>query len=172
MKKIFIAILIILIGFVGYIYYNTNIRAKAQSKKPVHVYFVKNINSKHSKIVPVNRFPQKGENRLNVAVDELLKGPTKAEKRKGISTEIPETTKLIDIVEAHNKTIINLSADFESGGGSQTMDARVIQLTNTVIDATKGKPVYLKLDGKPVDFVGGEGVEIPKKFSEYEYDNK
>ena len=45
------------------------------------------------------------------------------------------------------------------------MSKRLEQLIYTALDAADNKPVYLELDGKRVEFIGGEGVEVPQPFT-------
>ena len=45
------------------------------------------------------------------------------------------------------------------------MSMRLKQLVNTALDAAKNKPVYLELNNKKVDFIGGEGVIVSQPLS-------
>ena len=96
---------------------------------------------------------------LEYAVRELIKGPSKYEQTHGIYSEIPPTTKIISVKEYPNKFNINLSSDFEFGGGGESLYKRVYQLIKTVNHNTR-KPVYLYIDGKKVTVLGGEGLMI------------
>lgn len=129
--------------------------------KKIPVYFVKTLN-KDSKLVPVQRSVIKTEKLVvNIALKELLDGPNAQEKAKGYLTEIPEGTKLLGIQDGKDGVIINLSRDFESGGGSESMVLRLKQLIYTATENTD-KPVYLELNGNRVKYIGGEGVEVPQ----------
>jgi len=127
----------------------------------VAIYFVESYDNEFS-LTPVKRKIHKGEDRLKIALNELLKGPDKNEKNLGYFTEIPEETKIIEIKEAPERVIINLSQEFEQGGGSASMTLRLKQLVNTVLDSVEEKPVYLELNGKQVKHIGGEGVMVPQ----------
>lgn len=130
--------------------------------KKIPVYFVKTVNNKDSELVSVQRGVIKAEKLvINVALKELLDGPNGQEKAKGYLTEIPKETKLLGIQNGKEGIIINLSRDFESGGGSESMVARLKQLIYTATENTD-KPVYLELNGSRVKYIGGEGVEVPQ----------
>jgi spore germination protein GerM len=131
----------------------------------VPVYLVRNVSAGKSQIIQVRRPLHSGESQIASAIAELLKGPTRMEIRKGYYSEIPETTTILEIEETQDNVTINLSKDFESGGGSASMETRLQQLANTSLDTVKDKPVYLELDGIKVDYVGGEGVEVPQPLS-------
>ncbi|MDD3150495.1 MAG: GerMN domain-containing protein [Candidatus Gastranaerophilales bacterium] len=171
MKKTVIFILVFLIALVIGAYLQNKISTKKVEMNNLNIYFVKTIEENHTKIIPVKRAVSGQTNLIKTAIAELLKGPNEEEKKQGFHTEIPENTKLINIVEGPNKVIINLSEEFEQGGGSKSMAARVVQLTNTVSYASGEKPVYLELNGKAVEYIGGEGVEVPKNHTEYNYDD-
>jgi len=138
---------------------------KLTEKNSVPVYFVKSFSKQDFRLTPVRRKISPDNSRILNAVTELLKGPSAAEKKAGFYTEIPLTTKLIEIKENPESFIINVSKDFESGGGSTSMSMRLKQLVNTALDSAKNKPVYLELNGKKVDFIGGEGVIVSQPLS-------
>jgi len=130
-------------------------------KNSVPVYFVRTFDNEF-KLMPVRRKIYEEEDKLKVALGELLRGPDKNEKERGYNTEIPKNTELIELKETPERITINLTRNFETGGGSASMTLRVEQLTNTVLDTVENKPVYLELDGERVKHVGGEGVIIPQ----------
>lgn len=123
----------------------------------VNIYFVK-INDDGSKYIAVSRPVAKDQIAFDVAVKELLKGPNETEKKNGIYSEIPTDTKLIEIKNKGKKLIINLSREFEFGGGADSMKRRVNQLIKTTTEAAKNKKVYLELEGEEADVIGGEGI--------------
>ncbi len=96
------------------------------------------------------------------ALGLLLKGPTEEEKAHGIFTEIPADTRLISVKkdEADNSIIINLTQEFGEGGGTQSIQARLDQIVRTVNANAGHIPVYLYLDGKKAQYLGGEGIYI------------
>lgn len=125
----------------------------------VSVYFVKVASVSKNEVMPVKRSVK--TNKMAQAISELLAGPSIEEKSKGLFTEIPEGTKVISIKEFPDKYEINLSSEFSSGGGSESMKLRLEQFSSTAVDAAGKKPVYLKIKGKEAKFIGGEGLEIP-----------
>lgn len=96
---------------------------------------------------------------VEFAIKMLLNGPTKAEKAQGAYTEIPSGTKLLWYKETPSKVIINLSDDFEFGGGGDSIYKRMYQLIKTANHNTR-KPVYLYIKGKQANMIGGEGLML------------
>jgi spore germination protein GerM len=158
--SLFVVIIILITTF-----FLLNKAEKLTDKNSVSVYFVKSIHVTDFRLTPVRRKISPDKSRISAAIIELLKGPSKKEKKAGFYTEIPVTTKLIEIQESPKDIIINLSKDFEYGGGSTSMSMRLKQFVNTALDSAKDKPVYLELNGKKVDFIGGEGVIVSQPLS-------
>jgi len=134
-------------------------------KNSVPVYFVKSFGENDHKILYIRRKIYKGEDHLKIALSELLRGPDENEKTLGYYTEIPEKTSLIDIQETPERITVNLSQEFDTGGGSDSMQLRLRQLIHTALDSAKEKPVYLQIDSQQVKFIGGEGVIVPQPLS-------
>lgn len=130
-------------------------------KSYVNVYFIgQNANKEEVyKVVKREYDSTKGETKLKYSIENLLKGPSIAEQKKGIYSEIPQGTRLLSIEETPNKIVMNLSGDFEQGGGTDGLYKRLYQLIktankNTVLD------VYLNINGKQADVIGGEGIML------------
>ena len=104
------------------------------------------------------------------AIKELIIGPTKWEKSKGLSSEVPSSTKILSIRESANNILVDLSGNFESGGGAESLYIRIHQLIKTVQANTK-LPVYLYLNGKQADVIGGEGIMIKQPLTEKSLDD-
>lgn len=117
-------------------------------------------------LIPVVRPVAEGRTMYETAVRELFLGPTIEEQEKlDLWTEIPEGCRLIDVEENDKSVRINISSQFMSGGGSESMQVRFRQLRETSLNLAKGRPVYLYMDGKKAKTIGGEGLEIPQPFN-------
>jgi germination protein M len=94
------------------------------------------------------------------AVRELLAGPTAEETEFGLITSVPKGTKLNGVSISGNTATVDLSRDFESGGGSLSMQLRAAQVVYTLTQFEGVDRVQVKLDGTAVDYIGGEGVPV------------
>lgn len=133
---------------------------KEEEVLPINIFFIAT-NEKGEEVyraVKRNYNSSDGE-LINFAVQQLLLGPTNYEKSKGIYSEIPQNTFLIGIEEFSDRYVINLSKDFETGGGSDSLYKRLYQLIKTV-NKNSDLPVYLNINGKQVNVIGGEGLSI------------
>ena len=111
------------------------------------------------KLIPITR-EVKGSNAVDSAILLLLKGPLISESQKGIYSEIPSNVDLINTTIDDKKVIVNLTTNFGNGGGFDSIEHRIKQLSSTVKTAAPNKAVYLYIDGKEVEYLGGDGVYI------------
>ena len=126
----------------------------------VNVFFTKTTSGKDVYVAVSRKKPQNyAGSDVEYAIKNLLKGPTKYEKEKGVYSEIPNTTKLLWYKETPSKVIVNLSDDFGFGGGGDSLYKRTYQLIKTANHNTR-KPVYLYLNGRQADIIGGEGLML------------
>ncbi len=140
----------------------TNI-IKKEKDDVVNLYFT---NEKTAELTKVSKKIVGTNNELKFALTSLLKGPDDELKKNGISSEIPSDTKLLRIKEGSEKIIIDLSSNFQTGGGTESQYVRLNQLIKTVLDLNLSKPVYLYLDGVKAEVIGGEGIIINQPLSE------
>jgi germination protein M len=92
----------------------------------------------------------------------LVDGPSAADEARidGISTAVPASTLVLDVAIDDGLATVNLSREFESGGGSLSMFGRLAQVVYTVTQFPTVDEVQLELDGRPVTVFSGEGIEI------------
>ncbi len=97
------------------------------------------------------------------AVKALLAGPTAAESRNGFDTAVPRETRFRDLViDATGIAKIDLSRDFESGGGSLGLTLRLAQVTCTVTQFSSVRGVRFALGGELVSVFSGNGIVLDK----------
>ena len=94
------------------------------------------------------------------AVEALLAGPEGIEVEMGMTTEIPEGTELLGLDIADGVATVDLSGEFEAGGGSLSMQLRVAQVVFTLTQFDTVDTVEFRIDGAPVASIGGEGVMV------------
>jgi hypothetical protein len=105
----------------------------------------------------------------SLALYSLLEGPHPEEDTGGVDTQIPAGTKLLGLAIDKGIATVDLTSEFESGGGTASMTMRLAQVVCTLDQFPTVKGVLFKLDGQPVDVLGGEGIVIdhPLKCSDY-----
>ncbi|KST67645.1 GerMN domain-containing protein [Mastigocoleus testarum] len=93
---------------------------------------------------------------LQTAFKQLLAGPTEGTG----STTIPQGTQLLGIKVESDAVRINLSEEFTSGGGSTSMTGRLGQVIYTATSLNSKAKVYIEVNGKPLEVLGGEGLVL------------
>lgn len=141
--------------------------ATQQKESYINVFFIGKNEAGEEYYRAVRRKYDKNTNgqQLSFAMSRLMEGPSQIEKEKGIYSEIPEGTNIISVVETDKKAIINLTSTFEQGGGTDGLYKRLYQLVKTANKNTK-LPVYLYIDNKQADVIGGEGLMINQPLNE------
>ncbi|MBA2615455.1 MAG: GerMN domain-containing protein [Actinobacteria bacterium] len=101
------------------------------------------------------------------AVELLLDGPPSG---SGLATAIPAGTRLLGINLESDIATVDLSSEFESGGGSRSMFLRLAQVVYTMTEFDTVKSVRFHLDGEPVDVFSGEGIVLDKPVTRKDYE--
>ena len=128
--------------------------------KEVKIYFTKSNKEKDVSFTPVKRKIPRGDSAVATSLHELFLGPAKNEELKGIMSEIPVGTRLINVEESDDEVLIDVSNQFITGGGAATMQLRYLQIYKTLKTIVPEKKIYLQIDGKTIKTIGGEGIEI------------
>jgi germination protein M len=96
------------------------------------------------------------------ALVALATGPTAAEAADGISSAVPLDTRVLGVSIGSDRIAdVDLSREFESGGGTLSMTMRLAQVACTLDNLTELDDidgVRFALDGRPVEVFSGEGV--------------
>lgn len=144
-----------------------NEETKNTKEKVVKIFIL----DKSGKLRSVNRTcnPEVEKSCFVYAINELIAAPTKWEKSKGFTSEIPQGTKVISIRESANSVLIDLSSEFEAGGGAESTYLRVKQIIKTANSGTS-IPTYLYINGKQANVIGGEGIMVKQPLNERSLD--
>lgn len=146
---------------------------KAEKKEPktyVTVYFLGMDKNDAGVFKKVKRELPEGKSKLSYALNQLTAGPSAYEKKVGVFSEIPANVKILGVVESQNKIIIDVSSNIQNGGGADSLYSRMKQLIKTALANSSGKPIYLYINGKQAEVLGGEGIMISQPLSENSLD--
>lgn len=137
------------------------------NEKTAQVYWLK---PKETNVALVPQPVKVAANQPNQALERafqaLLEGPTEGTD----STTIPKGTKLLGLKVEGDEVHVNLSDSFTSGGGSTSMVGRVGQVVYTASSLNPKAKVYIDVNGKPLDVLGGEGVELQQPLTRESFD--
>ena len=96
----------------------------------------------------------------SATMKELLAGPTDAEKTTwpAISTAIPEGSELLGLTIDDGIAKVDLSEEFESGGGTFSVTARLAQVVYTLEQFETIDAVEFYIEGELVEVFSSEGL--------------
>jgi hypothetical protein len=99
----------------------------------------------------------------------LVGGPTAAESGDGLGTAIPRETRFRGLNIAGGVARVDLSDDFESGGGSLSLSLRLAQVTCTLDQFGSVTGIRFLLDGRLVNVFSGNGIILDQPVSCADY---
>lgn len=94
------------------------------------------------------------------ALQALVAGPTASERAAGVMTLVPAGTRLLGAEVKGNEITIDLSHEFESGGGSFAVRMAIAQVVYTVTQFPGLTSVRFRIDGELRDMITGEGIMV------------
>ncbi len=111
-------------------------------------------------LAPVLREIPRTQAVATAAMTALIAGPNDREMSTSpaMYTTIPDGTRLLGLTVANGVAMVNLSKEFESGGGSASVLGRLAQVVYTLTQFPTVQKVSFELDGQAVTTFSGEGV--------------
>jgi hypothetical protein len=103
------------------------------------------------------------------ALEALFAGPDAREQAAAVGSQIPAGTQLLGLTVSDGVATVDLTSEFESGGGSASMNMRIAQVVYTLTQFRTVKGVLFELDGQRVDVLGGEGVIVDQPVTRKDY---
>ena len=96
------------------------------------------------------------------AMNALLEGPTAAERSAGLRAPCPPGTRLLGIAIHDGLATVDLTSEYQSGGGAPSMQTRLGQVVYTLTQFPTVEKVRFRLDGEPVNVFSSEGIVLKK----------
>jgi hypothetical protein len=104
------------------------------------------------------------------AMRALLDGPTTAEVGdRTITSAIPAGTSLLGLSIARGVATVNLSTEFDSGGGTASMQYRLAQVVYTLTQFGSVSSVVFEIEGRTVTVFGSEGIVLDGPVGRVDY---
>ena len=97
---------------------------------------------------------------VRAAIEALAAGPDPDEQRRGLGSEVPAGTQVRAVRLDDGLLTLDLSADFETGGGTSSMLGRLYQVHHTAARPAGVEAVRLLVEGEPLIALGGEGLMV------------
>lgn len=116
--------------------------------------------------VPIAVKAKSNDDAISSAINMLI---TEKPPETELYSAIPESTKVLSSTSKNKEIRIDLSKDFTKGGGSASMQGRIIQVLYTATTLEPDAKVYLSVEGKPLKYIGGEGLEVPQPMTRKDF---
>ncbi|WP_088893129.1 GerMN domain-containing protein [Leptolyngbya ohadii] len=136
-------------------------------EQTVQVYWLKT-NSDKIELAPAPVSVPAGQpdTTLKAAFETMLKGSPDAT----LTSTVPQGTRLLGLEVKPDGVHVNLSQEFTSGGGSASMQGRLGQVIYTATAIDPNAKVWLSVEGKPLDVLGGEGLLVNQPTSRSDFE--
>jgi len=103
------------------------------------------------------------------AIRALIAGPTAAENAEGLWSSVPADTLFLGLNISEGLATIDLSREFEAGGGTTNILSRLAQVVYTLTGFPTIDEVLFHLDGESIDVFSGEGVILENPVDRDDY---
>jgi spore germination protein GerM len=125
-------------------------------EKTYKTYFIIN-----DQIVAVEHALNKGEDPLKKGLIRLINGPSIMERTQGISTYLPQKTRINGIKNRGEVLAIDFSRELENiSGGSDRIIKMIEQIVYTATETPGINKVWIFINGRKNVVLGGEGYEL------------
>lgn len=126
----------------------------------IRAYYVLNGDIGVAGLVPTLRVVPKTTGVARAAMEALLDSDKIRDTYPQIATAIPSGTKLLGISVKNGVATVDLSRDFESGGGSASAFNRLGQVVYTLTQFSTVRSVLFQVEGETVTTFGPEGIVL------------
>lgn len=126
----------------------------------VPAYFLHESGGNEARVGPFLAPAARNADNLTEAIEGVF-GQTASEEELGLISEIPAGTRLLGVDVNDGVATVDLSSQFDDGGGTFSMEARLAQIVFTItgFDPTI-TGVRLELDGSSVEVFSSEGLVL------------
>jgi hypothetical protein len=103
------------------------------------------------------------------AMNALLAGPNALESSRSISSAVPDGSQLLGLTIAGGVATVDLSSEFEAGGGSSSVLTRYGQVVYTLTQFPTVKSVLFEIEGQPRSVFSADGTELMRSVARSDF---
>ena len=123
-------------------------------------------------LVPIVRAVPQTQAVAGAAMTALLAGPTADESTGGVITSaVPVGSRLLGLSIKNGIATVDLSGEFESGGGSASVITRLGQVVYTLTQFPTVQSVAFEIEGRPARVFSSEGLVLEGPLGRDDYDD-
>jgi len=119
----------------------------------------------------VTRTADAGDTPTEASMRALLGGPNPRETGRGLTTNLPVSTRLLDIIVGSNRVAIaDLSAEFQAPADPDAITLRIAQVVWTLTQLPGVEEVRFAVDGSEISVATDDGHSVDRPVSRADYD--
>jgi hypothetical protein len=123
-------------------------------------------------LVPLAREVPETQAVARAAMNALLAGPTADEStERDIASALPVGSRLLGLSIENDVATVDLSSEFESGGGSMSVFVRLGQVVYTLTQFPTVESVVFEIEGRPVTVFSSEGIVLDGPVGRDDYED-
>lgn len=138
--------------------------ASPAGNEPFTIFFVL-----HGRLAPVSREVPSDLTPAEAVMRALLEGPTGDELARGITSEIPPNTSLLEVQVFNFVADADLSAEFQGPASQDSILLREAQIVWTLVRLPEVTAVRFLIDGEPVSVVTDNGSAVDRPVTSPDY---
>ncbi len=129
---------------------------------PSLYFFQESSSADDVELIPVQRFTREQRVNLDRLLQALMRGPQRHELEKSIITALPPGLKLRQhrYILEKEELLLDFNSALVENGSRNILQSRFRQLVFTVTQIPGVKKVRIWIDGKPRDFISGDGIVL------------
>ncbi|WNZ21426.1 spore germination protein [Leptolyngbya sp. NK1-12] len=142
--------------------------SQAPIQQTVQVYWLRSLDDRFELVpVPVAvTAPGQPDALVKAALEAMLQGTPESE----FTSTVPQGTQLRQVEIKPDGIHVDLSPEFTGGGGSASMTGRLGQVLYTATTLDPNAPVWISVEGKPLEVLGGEGLMIDQPMTRQSFE--
>jgi hypothetical protein len=133
-------------------------------EEPFTIFFVLD-----GKLAPVTREAPSDLTPVEATMRALLEGPTLDELARGVTSEIPPQTSLLEVQVFDLVADVDLSAEFQSPASTDAILLRVAQVVWTLVRLPEVTAVRFVIDGEAVSVLTDDGTAVDRPVTAPDY---
>ena len=124
-------------------------------------------------LVPLVREVPQTETVAGAAMAALIAGPTADDATaRGITSALPAGSRLLGLSIVDRVATVDLSSEFESGGGSMSIFVRLGQVVFTLTQFPTIGSVVFEIEGRPVPVFSSEGIVLDRPVGRDDFEDQ
>lgn len=122
------------------------------------------------RLSPVTRTAAAGDTPVEAAMRAVLSGPDARERSRGLTTNLPPATRLLEVRVGEGIAVADLSGEFQAPAEPDAITVRIAQIVWTLTQLPEVEAVRFVVDGNEISVATDEGQSVDRPVGRADYD--